>query len=89
MRFIERTAPGTLSLNYMWLPTWIGMNAQLLRELEEVLTTTAVGKPLTDDLLDDLQQELLDVLMQKFPSFGGLRDYLDGVKFVGEYGATG
>lgn len=82
MRLIDRTAPGQLAINYMWLPTFIGMNSQLLSELESNLTAHVVGKPLTEELLDSAHSELLDLLVKKFPNQTGLFEYLDGIKFV-------
>ena len=86
MRFVDRTAPGKLELNYMWLPTWIGMNESLIRELEAELSKTIVGQALTDDLLDVAHQQLLGILVEKFPLQRGLFEYLDGIKFVGNDG---
>lgn len=82
MRFVERTGPGKLELNYMWLPTWIGMNEALIRELEEELGKTVIGKVLTDELLEVAHQQLLSILRAKFPQQAGLLEYLDGIKFV-------
>lgn len=82
MRLIDRTAPGQLAINYMWLPTFIGMNSQLLSELESNLTAHVVGKPLTEELLDSAHSELMDLLVKKFPNQTGLFEYLDGIKFV-------
>jgi len=86
MRFIERTGPGQLGLNYMWLPTWIGMNTQLLKELETAISSHIVGKPLDEDTLDAAHYLILDELERRFPNNAGLREYLDGIKFVMEDG---
>jgi hypothetical protein len=86
MRFVERTGPGKLELNYMWLPTWIGMNEGLIRELEKTLGETIVGKVISDDLLDEAHRQLLDIIVAKFPHQRGLFEYLDGLKFVEDNG---
>lgn len=86
MRFVERTGPGKLELSYIWLPTWVGMNEALIRELEGELSKTIVGQALTDDLLDVAHQQLLTILAEKFPLQRGLFEYLDGIKFVGNDG---
>jgi hypothetical protein len=89
MRLIERTGPGQLGLNYMWLPTWIGMNTQLLRELEEAISASIVGRVLDDGTLDLAHELVMDTLERKFPANVGLREYLDGIKFVVEHGRAG
>jgi hypothetical protein len=58
------------------------MNEGLIRELEVELSPTIVGQALTDDLLDTAHQQLLAILVRKFPHQKGLFEYLDGVKFV-------
>lgn len=82
MRIVHRTEPGVIELNWMWLPTWIGMNQQLTRELNEELSKQVVGKPLTEDTLDDISDLIMCYLEDRYPQLGGLRDYLDGLKFV-------
>jgi hypothetical protein len=66
----------------MWLPTWIGMNQQLTRELNEELSKHIVSRPLTDEVLDDISNIIVSYLEERYPGLGGLRDYLDGLKFV-------
>jgi hypothetical protein len=69
---------GAAELNYMWLPTWIGMNTRLKQDMEKELTSQIVGK--TAEEANDI---VLDYLCSKFP-IEGLRDYLDGLKFIQE-----
>ena len=82
MRLIQRTGPQTLELNFMWLPTWIGLNGQLLEELERKLKDQIIGRPLTDTSLDEVEAMVRQWLSDKFPEVPGLWDYLDGLKFV-------
>jgi hypothetical protein len=90
MRFIERTGPGQLGLNYMWLPTFVGMNTALIQEIEASISPLFVGKALTEELLEEAHEQVIQALVAKFPSHAGLFDYLDGVKYVREDGgATG
>lgn len=79
MRFIQYTGDGLLELNYMWLPTWLGMNAAFKKTCERALSEKFKGRTTED--LDDLQEEFLDFVIEKYP-LPGLRDYLDGIKFV-------
>lgn len=78
----DRDQAGVLELNYSWLPTWIGMNAPLLKEMEEKLKTDMVGQPMSPESLLRLHDRVIDFLEARFPHITGLRDYLEGLKFV-------
>jgi hypothetical protein len=76
MLLVNRVSEGTFELNYMWLPTWLGMNTKLKKEMETELAPVLQGK--TPEEASDI---VLDFLCSKFP-LEGLRDYLDGLKFI-------
>jgi hypothetical protein len=82
MRFVHPLGPGQIGLNYAWLPTWLGMNVDALRALEVALKDKAVGRPVTEEVLDELHDQLMEVIETKYATIEGLRDYLDGIKFV-------
>jgi hypothetical protein len=82
MKVIVRTAPGAVGLNYMWLPTFVGMNTALVREIEEHVAPFLVGKELTDEVLDVAGDAAIDFLAKKFPSVSGIFEYLEGLKYV-------
>lgn len=82
MRLVDRTGPGTLGLNFMWLPTFVGMNTQLIKEIESAISDGIVGKPLDEGTLDAAHHAVIEFLSSKFPHIKGMFDYLDGVKFV-------
>lgn len=81
MLLVQKAGPGEVELNFMWLPTFIGMNVSVQKEIEKELHPVLQGKPLTEDTLRDAHDRVIDFLCQKFP-LEGLRDYLDAVKFV-------
>ncbi len=83
MRAVVLTDPGVLELNWAWLPTWIGMNGRLKQEIEKELEPKIVGLPLTEQSLDHINDMVLDLLEKRCP-LKGLRDYLDGLKFLHE-----
>lgn len=83
MRTIVLTDPGVLELNWTWLPTWIGINARLKQELEREISPLVVGREMSAQDLDQLNEQVIDLLVQKCP-LPGFRDYLDGLKFVSE-----
>lgn len=69
-------------LNYMFLPTFIGLNKAIQQELEVKFSSMLVGKEATEDLLDETHEAILDFIEERFPDVDGLRDYLDAMKFV-------
>lgn len=81
MRAVVSTEPGKLELNYMWLPTFVGMNGAMKKTLEEKLVPELVGKPMTEETLDFAHDRVVELILEKFP-LDGLRDYLDALKFV-------
>jgi len=83
MRAVVLTDPGVLELNWMWLPTWIGMNYRLKERLDRLLAEEIEGKRATPEVLDGLNDQVLGILVQECP-LPGLSDYLDGLKFVQE-----
>lgn len=83
MRLIVQTGPGIVELNYMWLPTWIGMNTAVKQEIEEAISPLLVGKDMSDENLELAHEAVIDFLDKKYGGLAGLRDYLDALKFVG------
>lgn len=80
MRFV--TVDGkSVTLNYMWLPTFIGMSTAAKKALEQDLRGKIEGTDLTEENLDAVHEMILDWLVARYP-LPGLRDYLDGIKFV-------
>lgn len=82
MRAVVNIGDGVVELNYMWLPTWIGMNSELKARMEAELRPKLEGQDLTDRTLDEANNMVLDFLEREFPALVGLRDYLDGLKFI-------
>lgn len=82
MRFVQLTSPGQLALNSMWLPTWLGINVEATKAIHEQLASKVVGISATEENLDQINDMVIEVLVEKYPLVDGLRDYLDGLKFV-------
>lgn len=68
-------------LNHMWLPTWLGENHQFKKNLEEKLRKDVEGKELTDEVLNEIHDKIIDFIVEQYP-IPGLFDYLDGLKYV-------
>lgn len=81
MRLVAKTGPGQVELSYMWMPTFLGLDALLMKQIEEKLMPELVGKELTEDVLDVAHDRALDIICELRP-LPGLRDYLDALKFV-------
>lgn len=84
MRAVVVISPGEVELNYMLLPTFIGINALLKKELEDTLKPLIEGQEWSERTLDLAHDLVLDFLVGKFPALHGLRDYLDGLKYVSD-----
>lgn len=81
MRAVVCTDPGKVELSFMWLPLFVGQDPSLKKEIEKVLSLEFQGKPLDDEVLDDMHERVLDIVCAKY-KFSGLRDYLDSLKYV-------
>jgi hypothetical protein len=64
------------------MPTWLGINKEAKEAIEGALNSSVVGKPATEETLDELNDAVLDLLVVRYPAIEGLRDYLDGLKFI-------
>lgn len=82
MRAIIDVGKGTVELNYMWLPTFIGMNAVLKQQMEKDLQAELRGVQLDDAGLDRAHDLIVDYVVKKFPHIKGLDLYLDALKFL-------
>lgn len=82
MNFVVATETGVIELNFLWLPTWLGMNPELCKELQGVLEKEFVSRDLNEAVLFEASTRTIDFLCERFSEIEGLRDYLDGIKFV-------
>lgn len=65
MRLVVHTEEGTISINYTWLPTWIGMNNILLAEVGKIIHSEFKGKPLDEEHLDMMHMRASELLCEK------------------------
>jgi len=82
MRVVVVTGPGVVELNWMWLPTWVGMNTQLKAEIDKALRDEIVGKALTEETLDWVHDLVVNFLTTKFPGIRGFQEYFDSLKVI-------
>lgn len=82
MRAIVHTGDGVVELNYLWLPTVIGMNASLKQLMEKALKEELKLIPLDEAGLDRAHDIVVKYLLDKFPSVRGLDKYLDGMRYL-------
>jgi len=78
---------GRLEVRWMWLPTFIGQNTAIMRELEIAGQAKWCGKasPVDEDdvFLARVEEWVIDWLCKRFP-IEGLKEYLAGIKHVQE-----
>lgn len=84
MHLLRVPEPGVVELNYMWLPTFLGMNSRLKQDIEKELGPKFQGRALDENFLNEADEIIVDFILKKFPNIVGLRDYLDAIKFVQE-----
>lgn len=82
MRVVTHPGPGIFEVNYMWLPSWIGMNPVIMDEMGKKLKPLLEGRTVDDDLLDEAHDLVVNWLVEKFPSVVGLREHLEHLKQV-------
>lgn len=92
MRVVQETAPGVVELNWVWLPTWLGQNTAIKKEIEDHMRAWMSEQgplKLNDETLDRMHVEVLNFLREKFPNEPcGLIKYLEGLAHV-QYGQEG
>lgn len=79
MLFVVPAQPGVLEISYMWLPTWIGMNTAVMKDIEEHVTRAFVGKEAKEE---EVHEEVLNYICTRFKELTGLREYLSAIKYV-------
>ncbi len=81
MRTVVLTGPNVLELNWTWLPTFIGMDASARKDMRDVAKRFE-GKEISEQVLDEAHMAVCNFLVARYPSIVGLRQYLDGLKFI-------
>lgn len=82
MRLVVQTDQGVLELNWLWLPTFIGINNTIRREMGVVLSDRFKGRAMTDEVLDEAHSAIRDFLVSRYPAIIGLDTVLDSLKSV-------
>jgi hypothetical protein len=83
MRVVHKSVdtPGAVDLNFMWLPTFIGQNVVMLRELKRELEKEFLKEQLTEATLWAMHHKIIQWLEAKFP-FEGIGKYLHAIEEV-------
>lgn len=82
MRAVVALEQGALELNYLWLPTCIGMNSMLKAEMEKELAAKFTGRCLDDTTLDAAHDAVVEFIEKKFPDMQGFSRYIDAMKYL-------
>lgn len=80
MRFVTFD-DGLLEIRFMWLPVFIGQSVHVLKELEIAGRAKFQGVEVTDSVLDEIHQWVVEWLCRRF-QIEGLREYLQGICHV-------
>jgi hypothetical protein len=80
MRFVV-AHEAVVEVRWMWLPTFIGQNLELMRKLERELTTQFIGMKATEETLDMIHEWVVDRICKEYPLIG-IRDYLHAIEKV-------
>jgi len=87
MRAVQVSKDGAIELNWMFLPTFIGQNYAVLKQLGEFWEKAyPKGILFSDDELDELSDLTLVWLSERFPAITGLLPYLQAIKHVEQAG---
>ena len=81
MLAVTSPEPGVVEVNYMWMPSWIGLNSNLLNEMGHAVRDAVIGRTLQE--AEQLgHQAVLDFLAERYPEIQGLREYLEALRSV-------
>jgi hypothetical protein len=82
MRSVVATEPGVVELNFLWLPTFIGMNGAFKEKMERDLAEKVQGMTMDDKGLDRAHEIVVEYIVKAFPQIRGLGRYLDSMKYL-------
>jgi len=86
MRVIQVAKDNVIELSWMWLPTFIGQNYQVLKNLESAWKDRfPSGVAITQSSLDEMNEFTIEWLCDQFP-IKGLDKYLRAIENVEESG---
>lgn len=84
MRVVHVAKDGAIEVNWMWLPTFIGQNYMVLRELGDAWKERFPNGVKSDETgLDEIHNFTIDWLCQKF-AIPGLKEYLQAIENIQE-----
>jgi len=83
MRLVNIAKDGAVELNWMWLPTFIGQNYLVMKELEKAWREKFLKAPRTDEQMEVIHQFTIKWLQDKF-KIPGLDVYLKAIENVME-----
>lgn len=78
----KKDAPGKWEVAWMWLPTFLSMNSDLVTYVDEKMTEEFAGKDLSDpELQHRMHQAVIHLIQEKNP-VQGLAEYLGAISNV-------
>lgn len=76
-----KTKKGRLEVKWTWMPYFLASDTELIRSVDGSLTEKFKGKELTQELMEGVHEEVLDLISEKYP-IQGLKSYLRGIEVV-------
>lgn len=83
MDLLYKATDGSLSIRFMWLPTFIGMNVHMIKTLDKELTREFSGQELTAEKTKEINTWIARWLAVKFP-IPGLDRFFEAVDQIPE-----
>jgi hypothetical protein len=83
VRIVDRCPdnPGVVEVNFMWLPTFIGQNPVVMKEMHTALSKEFVKEQLTEEMMWAMHHKIISWLEARFP-FEGIGKYLHAIEEV-------
>lgn len=83
MKLVVRARDGKLELNWMFLPTFLGMSSITKTQVEQMLEKRFDGRTINETLAREMHNAVVDFLCEKNP-IPGLRKYLLAIEHIEE-----
>ncbi len=78
---VTEVGDGHFSVNFNWLPTWLGTAASVQIDIEEVLSKYK-GRYVDKKLMEEMHEDVAKYIALKYQAIDGLEDYLRALSKV-------
>jgi hypothetical protein len=78
----KKGSPGSLEVAWTWFPYFIAADAQLIKDVDKMLTSKYRARELTDENLYAMGVDVIEAVCGKY-DMPGLGDWIRGMEDVG------